>query len=211
MKKTGKGPTGLLRRMLAPYLVAPTHQGRTRSPLESFRTNMVACPKRVKPWMTTLVMLLTLTILFPPELIAQTVAVPKSEPLSRAAQYYIGNEGELLIKVNVWGRVQKPGQYFVPSNTDLITLISVAGGPAEKSRLDNVRIVRNTQSGSEIIIVNIKKFLKTGDQRLIPQLQPEDTIIMSGSIWFVVSNVVSVVAQLAIVANVYYYFFIQTQ
>jgi hypothetical protein len=161
--------------------------------------------------MTALVMLLTLTILFPPELIAQTVEVPKSEPLSRAAQYYIGTEGELLIKVNVWGRVQKPGQYFVPSNTDLITLISVAGGPAEKSRLDNVRIVRNTQSGSEIIIVNIKKFLKTGDQRLIPQLQPEDTIIMSGSIWFVVSNVVSVVAQLAMVANVYYLFFIRTQ
>ena len=39
-------------------------------------------------------------------------------------------------------------------------------------------------------------------------LEPEDTVVMSGSIWFVVSNVVTVVAQLALVANVYYWFFI---
>jgi polysaccharide export outer membrane protein len=149
------------------------------------------------------------TMLFPPWTLAQAVNVPKTSRLARAAQYYIGDEGELLIKVNIWGRVRQPGQYFVPSNTDLITLISVAGGPAEKSRLDNVRIVRNTQTGSEIIIVNIRKFLKTGDQRLIPMMEPEDTIIMSGSIWYVLSNVVSVVAQLAIVANVYYFFFIR--
>ena len=79
----------------------------------------------------------------------------------------------------------------------------------EKSRLDNVRIVRNTASGSEIKIVDIKKYLKTGDQRLIPLLEPEDTVIMSGSIWYVVSNVVTVIAQLAIVANVYYFFFVR--
>jgi hypothetical protein len=164
---------------------------------------------RIKPWITWMVMLLSVVMLFPPELLGQVATAPKTEQLNSAAQYYIGSEGELLIKVNVWGRVRQPGQYFVPSSTDLITLISVAGGPAEKSRLDNVRIVRNTQSGSEIILVNIKKYLKTGDQRLIPQLQPEDTVIMSGSIWYVVSNVVTVVAQLAIVANVYYFFFVR--
>ena len=101
---------------------------------------------------------LTLVMIFPPDLVAQPI-VTQTRPLSRAAQYYIGEEGELLIKVNIWGRVRQPGQYFVPSNTDLITLISVAGGPAEKSRLDNVRVVRNTKAGSEIILVNIKKYL----------------------------------------------------
>jgi len=164
---------------------------------------------RAKPVMTLVVVWVMIAMAFPPELFCQYVNVPKASNLTRAAQYYVGDEGELLIKVNVWGRVRQPGQYFVPSNTDLITLISVAGGPAEKSRLDNVRIVRNTQAGSEIIVVDIKKFIKTGDPRIIPVLQPEDTVIMSGSIWFVLSNVVSVVAQLAIVANVYYFFFIR--
>jgi len=159
--------------------------------------------------MTLVIFWIMIVMTFPPDLLCQYTNVTKTSNLTRAAQYYIGNEGELLIKVNVWGRVRQPGQYFVPSNTDLVTLISVAGGPAEKSRLDNVRIVRNTQAGSEIIIVDIKKFIKTGDPRIIPVLQPEDTVIMSGSIWFVLSNVVSVVAQLAIVANVYYFFFIR--
>lgn len=131
-----------------------------------------------------------------------SVVIPRN--IAPGAQYYIGDENQLLMKVNVWGRVEKPGQYFVPSDTDLITLISVAGGPADKSRLDNVRLVRAGAYGSEVTEVNIKKFLKTGDRTLIPDLKPEDTIIVSGSMWFLFSSVVQVVSQLAIVANVYY-------
>jgi NADH:ubiquinone oxidoreductase subunit F (NADH-binding) len=131
------------------------------------------------------------------------ITVPKQ--IERGAQYYIGDENELVMKVNIWGRVEKPGQYIVPSDTDLITLISVAGGPADKSRIDNVRVVRTGLSGAEQVInVNIKKYLKTGDRALIPDLKPDDTIIVSGSMWFIFSTVVQVVSQLAIVANVYY-------
>ena len=143
-------------------------------------------------------------------LLAVTVWATDTDPVSvpryvePGAQYYIGDENQLMMMVNVWGRVEKPGQYFVPSDTDLITLISVAGGPADKSRLDNVRLVRSGSLGSEVVKVDIKKFLKTGDRSLIPDLNPEDTIIVSGSMWYVFSTVVSVVAQLAIVANVYY-------
>jgi len=131
-----------------------------------------------------------------------SLTIPKH--IEPGAQYFIGDENQLLMKVNVWGRVERPGQYFVPSDTDLITLISVAGGPADKSRLDNVRVVRAGSSGSEVTEVNIKKFLKTGDRSLIPDLRPEDTIIVSGSMWFLFSSIVQVVSQLAIVANVYY-------
>lgn len=132
-----------------------------------------------------------------------TVTLPKQ--IERGAQYYIGDENQLMIRVNIWGRVQKPGQYFVPSDTDLITMISVAGGPADKSRIDNVKVVRINASGvEEVIEVNIKKYLKTGDRELIPDLQPEDTILVSGSMWYIFTSVVQVVSQLAIVANVYY-------
>ncbi|MBU1706306.1 hypothetical protein KKG05_05230 [bacterium] len=138
---------------------------------------------------------------------AQSVDVP-IQRIGQASQYYLGATNELLIRVNIWGRVLRPGQYFIPSTTDLITLISVAGGPEQKSRLDNVRIVRNRDDGPNVIIVNIKKFIKTGDRRLIPNLEPEDTIILSGSTWQLVGDVVKVVSQLAIVANVYYWFFV---
>ena len=131
-----------------------------------------------------------------------SLTIPKH--IESGAQYFIGDENQLLMKINVWGRVEKPGQYYVPSDTDLITLISVAGGPADKSRLDNVRVVRAVSSGSEVIHVDIKKYLKTGDRNLIPDLMPEDTVLVSGSMWYLLSSVIQVVAQLAIVANVYY-------
>lgn len=127
----------------------------------------------------------------------------------RGAQYYIGSQNELLMPVNIWGLVVKPGQYLVPSNTDLMTLISVAGGPQPKARLDNVQVIRSSSAGSEVLTININKFLKTGDDRLIPKLQPGDTVIISGSLGELTSQIVGVVAQLAIVANVYYLFFIR--
>jgi hypothetical protein len=128
--------------------------------------------------------------------------------IGQASQYYIGATNELLIRVNIWGRVRQPGQYFIPSTTDLITLISVAGGPEPRSRLDNVRIVRNRENGPEIIVANIKKYIKTGDKRLIPNLEPEDTIILSGSTWQLVGDVIGAVAQLSMAASVYYWFFV---
>ncbi len=157
-------------------------------------------------------------VIFPLQMQAQTVTqgpvqrvdVP-IQRIGQASQYYLGATNELLIRVNVWGRVLRPGQYFIPSTTDLITLISVAGGPQNKSRLDNVRIVRNREDGPNIIIVNIKKYIKTGDRRLIPSLEPEDTIILSGSTWQLVGDVVKVISQLSIVANVYYWFFIASR
>jgi protein involved in polysaccharide export with SLBB domain len=35
------------------------------------------------------------------------------------------------MQVNIWGFVKNPGRYEVPSSTDLIQLISFAGGPVQ--------------------------------------------------------------------------------
>lgn len=126
----------------------------------------------------------------------------------RGAQYIIGKDNELLMAVNIWGLVLRPGQYLVPSNTDLMTLISVAGGPMPKARLDNVRVIRSSSAGSEVITINIKKFLKTGDDRLVPKMQPGDTVVIAGSLGELTTEIVAVIAQLALVANVYYLFFL---
>lgn len=125
-------------------------------------------------------------------------------------QYYLGQANELLIRVNVWGKVSRPGQYYVPAATDLITLISAAGGPETRSRLTDVRVIRTgAQSENEVIIVNVKKFLKTGDKRLIPDLKPEDTIVVHGSVWQFVGDVTQIVGSLASVAIVYFYLFVR--
>jgi len=136
-------------------------------------------------------------------------SVPQARRVGEGSQYYLNEYNELLIRVNIWGRVRSPGQYFVPATTDLITLISVAGGPQDRSRLTDIKVVRQSETGdNEVIVVNVKKYLKTGDKRLIPDLQPEDTVVVHGSAWQLIADVVQVVSQLAVVASVYYFFFV---
>ena len=129
---------------------------------------------------------------------------PNVRAVGEGNQYYLGQANELLIRVNVWGRVHRPGQYFVPATTDLITLISSAGGPQDRSRLTDVKVVRGgVGAQGEVIEVNLKKFIKTGDKRLIPDLKPEDTVIVSGSAWQLIADVFQVTAGIATIATAY--------
>ncbi|RMF69247.1 MAG: hypothetical protein D6743_02160 [Calditrichaeota bacterium] len=68
--------------------------------------------------------------------------------LNQASQYFLGDKDEILMNVNIWGYVKKPGQYMVPRNTDLITLISFAGGPREGAALNKVQIIREGIEGA---------------------------------------------------------------
>jgi len=135
---------------------------------------------------------------------------PTIKAVGEGSQYYLGEANELLMRVNVWGRVLRPGQYFVPATTDLITLLSAAGGPVPHSRITDVRVVRaNPEGESQIVQVNLKKYLATGDKRLIPSLKPEDTVLVSGSSWQLFVDIMQVVGDLALVATVYYNFFVR--
>ena len=42
---------------------------------------------------------------------------------------------QLKIRAYIWGQVKQPGLYIVPDNTDLLTLLSSAGGPTENDKL----------------------------------------------------------------------------
>jgi len=122
------------------------------------------------------------------------------------AKYYLGSEDELLVPVNIWGFVQKPGQYMVPSNTDLISLISYAGGPKESAKINKIRIVRNIpELEDKIIEVNVKKYLETGNQELIPLLKPGDTIIIKGTTFSWIQNFFSFLASFAVFAQMFYF------
>jgi len=123
---------------------------------------------------------------------------PPVEYSDRPAQYILGSD-VLLITVNLWGHVQKPGIYSIPSAFGIIDLLSSAGGPLGTARLNDVRIIRKNQ---EVITVNLEEFIKTGNKDLLVPLQPGDIIIVSGSISSIFRNVVSFVRDLAIIANV---------
>jgi polysaccharide biosynthesis/export protein len=108
---------------------------------------------------------------------------PASLEQPRAAQYFLGSQDQVLMPVNVWGFVHKPGQYMVPYETDLISLLSFAGGPREEARIKSIRLVRPDNGGgaAQVIEVDVKKYLESGKASEIPVLRPGDTVVVSGT------------------------------
>ncbi len=125
----------------------------------------------------------------------------------RPSRYYIGKEDELLIPLNVLGFVAKPGQYLVPNNTDIISLIAYAGGFVEGAKLNRIKIVRSFHEPNEpaVLWVNMQKYFETADRSLLPQLKPDDTIIISGSKAYTFRRVVDFLGRLAVLAQIYFY------
>ena len=117
---------------------------------------------------------------------------------NRASQYHLGAADELLIPINIWGFVQKPGQYMVPNKTDLLSLLSFAGGPTEGAKISNIKIVRSDPiEGNFVWNVNVKKYMNTADPSIIPILKPGDTIVVKGTTFNWIQQFFSFVSSLA--------------
>lgn len=128
-------------------------------------------------------------------------------PSSNISAYtYEGiRSGVEKLKMNnyILGQVYKPGLYVVPDDTDFLTLLALAGGPREDAKLTKIRVVRPSAEGDKIIWVNFKKYLETGDATLIPALQPGDTVVVSGTIFYAFSRVADFLSKAAIALSVY--------
>ena len=155
--------------------------------------------KHGKVWIPLILILIMLI----PQFAVQSQEYPGR---NRAAQYYLGMEDELLIPVNIWGFVDKPGQYMVPNNTDLISLISFAGGPTDGANINSIKIIRSDpQLGNRVWKVDVKKYLKTADDRLIPTLRPGDTVIIKNTTFSKVRTFFSFLASFAVFAQMVYW------
>ncbi|MEK6706997.1 MAG: hypothetical protein AABZ06_14560 [Bdellovibrionota bacterium] len=94
-------------------------------------------------------------------------------------EYVSGNyPGAVLMRVNLWGGVGKPGIHFVPTNTDVVSLFSYAGGPAGDAVLDDITLRRMAGSKeTEQIPINLGKLMYEGKGNNII-LQPNDIIVV---------------------------------
>ena len=86
-------------------------------------------------------------------------------------EYVTGEDGNLLMYVNIWGHVKNPGTYLVYDGIDLMTLISLAGGPLSGANLSKIKLIRSGQNQ----LINLDKQLNksSGDLTII---QPHDTV-----------------------------------
>ena len=89
---------------------------------------------------------------------------------SAASYYYISKPCELTMQVNIWGSIRNPGRYEIPSSTDLVQLVSFAGGPNVDASLDNVRVTHMVRRDSSVtreeIEVNLNHLDRLDEKKL---------------------------------------------
>lgn len=138
---------------------------------------------------------------------AQTETSTSTSSYNTGSVYmYSGTlEGTELLKIKtyIWGQVRKPGLYIVPDDTDLLTLISSAGGPTENANLTKIRIIRSVEGEEKVMWVDLQEYIDNGDYNLIPKLQPGDTVIISGSAYYAFTKAVAWISQIAVILSVY--------
>ena len=66
-------------------------------------------------------------------------------------EYVIGEDGIKRIYVNVWGHVKKSGTYLVYEGVDIITLLSIAGGPLEGADLSKIEIISQNNGNTKTL------------------------------------------------------------
>jgi SLBB domain-containing protein len=140
-------------------------------------------------------------------------------PVAARAQersgYLPGVNQGLEMMVHVIGEVQKPGEYRVPDQTDLLQLLSKAGGPTQFSRLSSVSVRRvvlgrplagqsdSTAPRVQILHVNIEDVLRRQDAAP-PLLQPGDVVFVPKNGWHKWKDVSGVIRDLSVVASAYF-------
>lgn len=119
--------------------------------------------------------------------------------------YNYSEESGYSIAVNLWGFVNSPGKYIVPSSTTLIQLISMAGGPSDRARLSDIRILHDMTVDSTIVepinVFNLEEYQRTADTSLNPILIENDTVIVPGDALNVFREVLGIFRDIALVVG----------
>ncbi|WP_299729826.1 SLBB domain-containing protein [uncultured Endozoicomonas sp.] len=84
---------------------------------------------------------------------------------------------EKRLLITVLGFVDNPGEVELSSNDNIQTAINKAGGFVDGAQLDKLQLRR----GEEITTFNFKRYLDTGDEKVIPELMSLDEIFVPSS------------------------------
>jgi SLBB domain len=128
-------------------------------------------------------------IILPSQLIAQDedfqVGLNPSLTVRNQGGYYDYSDPDgINIKVSIWGYVKFPGRYVIPIRSDIISLLSYAGGINDNAYLDELRIYRiDKDSTQQMIKFNYDDLWwndKLSKNLKLSKLQASDVLIVPG-------------------------------
>jgi hypothetical protein len=132
------------------------------------------------------------------------------------ALYDYSDPNGINIKVMVWGYVQFPGQYIIPSASGVNDLLSLAGGPTPDANIDDLKLFRiNTDSSQTIVKFNYSDLLwnnrDLSKPLKIPGLHAGDILLVPGAPkWYLkdyLGFVLSIVSTVASIATLLVYIY----
>ncbi|MFA0458451.1 SLBB domain-containing protein [Vibrio breoganii] len=110
-----------------------------------------------------------------------TIFVPASPMVGNIEQEFdaaklanAGDSGDSRKAIKVFGEVNAPGSFSFKADTDLVDIIMRSGGVTRYASVEQIRVI----SDNSPTTFNLKRYLDSGDDSMLPQLNP-------GSIVFV--------------------------
>lgn len=133
----------------------------------------------LKRRLARLVALSTCLCFYAQAVLAEESHLDLGENIGTAGNVFVSGNypGAVLMPISLWGAVRRPGIHHIPLRTNLLTLMSYAGGPLTSAELDDVVIKRISDQEEKILSVDIKKILTTKNMRG-PELKANDIILV---------------------------------
>lgn len=120
---------------------------------------------------------------------------------SRGAEYVSGNQpGTVLMRVNLWGAVNRPGIHHIPIKTDLMSLVSYAGGPKNDALLDEVTIKREVGNTRKLIKVDVEELIQGVSHHHV-ELAPNDIVVIPQDEPLVDKDTLAVVTMISVIMS----------
>lgn len=122
----------------------------------------------------------------------------KNGTFTRADEYFSEiYQGEILIPINLLGSVGKPGVYHIPKQTDLVRLLSLAGGTRADANLEDISIKRRNGETEKLINVNLRQLVSEKGTGKPINLEANDIVLVAPQEPSVSQNTLTVVSLVA--------------
>ncbi|HBE72971.1 MAG TPA: hypothetical protein DDW31_02595 [candidate division Zixibacteria bacterium] len=145
-----------------------------------------------------------LTAAAKPILLLLAAALLSPGPAPGQDDFSFQRDSRLLIEVHVWGEVNKPGLYRVPDGSTALDAISLAGGPTQFASISKVKLTRAPGGGPRSEKIDLDRYADGRPDGQLPVLRPGDMITVPRNARFFWKDAVQILADIAIIVNVYY-------
>tara|TARA_Y100001970_G_scaffold253262_1_gene327845 strand:+ start:4255 stop:4764 length:510 start_codon:yes stop_codon:yes gene_type:complete len=148
----------------------------------------------------TIILFVLLSSLFSQIVNSKSAAIKSIEYIT-GEDYVVGSDGVPRMTLNIWGHVRNPGTYLMYDGIDILTALSIAGGPMKGAKTNSIKIIsqdRNDDGSYQVKIIDLDKLIEEG-KILDVELGPHDTIHIDenfGSYILSRGNVVNVLIQI---------------